>query len=313
MMAATDQHVPVLADEVLKYMAVKPGGRYIDGTVGAGGHASLILQAADDVSLLGLDRDDTALRTAANRLSSWSSQVALERAEYRQMSEVAAAQGWNQVDGILLDLGVSSMQIDQAERGFSFQNDGPLDMRMDRRQRMTASTVLNTLSPTELTQVFREYGDEPQAKRIANHLCRRAKQFPWERTAELASAIRTATGWRKPRRCPAVVRCFQALRILVNNELDGLEEVLTETLIPLLPPGGRLVIISFHSLEDRLVKEHFRHEATTCICPSDMPICTCEKEATLRILTKKVVRPTDEEIARNSRASCARLRAAERV
>ena len=312
MTAPRPPHQPVLLEEVIELLAVRPDGRYIDGTLGAGGHTAAILEREPTAQVLGIDRDDRALGEAVGRLTPYSDRVMLQRGEYVEMGEIAAAIGWDGCDGILLDLGVSSMQLDEADRGFSFQADGPLDMRMDRRQRMTAATLVSTLSADELAQVFREDADEPQAWRIAQAIAKRAEQLPWERTGELAACIRDSVNWAQPKRCPAVVRCFQALRIMVNNELEALQETMSDVVIPLLNPGGRLVVISFHSLEDKIVKDTLRAAAATCICPPRMPLCACGKQQELRILTRKVVRSSEEERDRNRRASCARLRAAEK-
>jgi 16S rRNA (cytosine1402-N4)-methyltransferase len=258
-------HAPVLPDEVLSYLAPTDGALIVDGTVGAGGHAAAILAAAD-CHLVGLDRDDTALALAAERLSEFSERTTLIRTNFVEMAAQLQHHGVDMVDGILLDLGLSSMQLDEGRRGFSFRMDGPLDMRMDRREHVTASTLLNHAERDELTQIFRQYGEEPAARRLATAIVRRRDERPWQGTAELADLIRGVTRSRGGH-SPALARCFQALRIAVNGELDDLRATLDQA-VDLLAPGGRLVIISFHSLEDRIVKQTFRELALTCICPT---------------------------------------------
>ncbi len=300
-------HIPVLYHEVLQFLAPKSGRRYVDGTVGAGGHAWGILEAsAPSGLLLGFDRDPQALALAADYLAPFGERVRLIHASFASLLTVLHQQGWEQVDGILLDLGLSSMQLDTPERGFSFQQDAPLDMRFDPSTPVTAADLINTLSEGELADLFYRYGEEPAARRIA-HAIVRAR--PLHTTAELAHLVEGLI----PRRGPIhpATRVFQALRIAVNRELEALEQVLPQA-VQALAPGGRLVVIAFHSLEDRIVKEFFRRESRDCLCPPRQPLCTCGHRATLHILTPKPVVPGAEEIARNSRARSARLRCAER-
>jgi 16S rRNA (cytosine1402-N4)-methyltransferase len=284
----------------------------IDGTVGGGGHAEAILKAAADVHLLGIDRDDEALAAAGMRLSDFGPRVSLVRGSYTEMRELARDQGWSEVDRILLDLGVSSHQIDTGNRGFSHRQDGPLDMRMDRRSPVTAASILNRASQEELARIFREYGEERQAARVAHAVVERRQQRPWERTGEFAELVTRIVGHPRHGHLPPATRCFQALRIAVNQELEQLQQGL-ERAVELLAPGGRLVVISFHSLEDRMVKNFFRQAALTCVCPPDFPECRCDKQATLKVLTRKPEQATAEELEQNRRAAPAKLRAAEKL
>ncbi len=308
----TFAHTPVLPVEVLDYLAVRPGGCYIDGTVGGGGHAELILRAAEGVRLLGIDRDDEALAAAGQRLAPFGEQVRLVKGRFSDLASLASQAGWNRLDGILLDVGVSSHQLDSAGRGFSFRQDGPLDMRMDRGGRLTAAALLNTATEFELRRIFRDYGEEPQAGRLARAVVEQRAVQPFARTSELAAVAERVVMRRRGETLPAATRCFQALRIAVNQELDELAGAL-EVAVDWLRPGGRLVVISFHSLEDRIVKNCFRLAAATCVCPPDFPVCRCGKQATLKILTRRPVQAGDEELARNRRAAPAKLRAAERL
>lgn len=308
----TFQHQPVLTSQVLAYLAVKPGCRVIDGTLGAGGHAEAILKSAEDVHLLGIDRDDEALAAAKARLQGFGSRVHLVRGSYTEMPVLVEELGWPRADRILLDLGVSSHQIDTANRGFSHRQDGPLDMRMDRRSRVTAAGILNHASQEELTRIFREYGEERYAARVAHAAVERRQQRPWERTGEFAELVSRIVGRPRHGHLPPPTRCFQALRIAVNQELEQLQQGL-EQAVELLAPGGRLVVISFHSLEDRMVKNFFRQAALTCVCPLDFPECRCDKQATLKVLTRKPQQATPEELEQNRRAAPAKLRAAEKL
>ncbi len=309
---ADELHQTVLCKEAAEFLKPRPGGRYIDGTIGAGGHSKALLSISADTQLLGIDRDQEALEAARERLAGFAGRVHLERGSFSGMEQYANRLNWEAVDGILLDLGVSSMQLDRAERGFSYRADGPLDMRMDRRHRLTASRVLNESTEGELHRIFREYGEEPRARQLSRAIVARREKAPWERTGEFAELIQRVAGDRRTKRRKAEARCFQAIRIAVNNELGELEETL-DTALELLRPGGRLVIISFHSLEDRLVKQRFVHEAAECICPPGMPVCRCGKVARLRVLTRKPVTASAEEAAVNRRATSAKLRAAERL
>jgi len=305
-------HQPVMTKEAMSFLVAPQGSRFIDGTIGQGGHAELLLASQDKAVLIGIDRDGEALEDARARLAPFGSRVRLFRGRFAQMAEFAAQAGWDAVDGVLLDLGMSSLQLDSPARGFSFRVDGPLDMRMDMRSQVTAASLLNHRSEDELADIFFNFGEERRARRLARALTERRRRTPWERTGELAELIEVTIGSHRRRKTPAATRCFQALRIAVNGELDELPRGL-EAAVSLLRPGGRLVAISFHSLEDRIVKNFFRDQAADCVCPPDFPVCVCRKQATLRVLTRKPARPGDDEVRANRRAAPARLRAAERL
>lgn len=301
-------HVPVLYDEALAWLQPHPGGWYIDATLGAGGHAEGILLASHpDGRLLGMDADPDALQHASKVLEPFGDRAMLQVANFRQLAGVAGALGIREVDGILMDLGLSSRQLDDAERGFSFVQDGPLDMRMDRRQGPSAADLVNTLSEAELSDILWQYGEERHARRIAAAI---AAERPLATTGQLADLVARTVG-RREKIHPAT-RTFQALRIAINDELDALRQALPQAR-DLLRPGGRLAVIAFHSLEDRLVKQFYRQEAKDCVCPPELPVCVCQHRAMLRVLTPKPVRPSAGETARNPRSRSARLRVAERL
>ena len=295
-------HAPVLLNEVLIALQPYSGGVYIDGTVGAGGHAAAILrQAQPEGRLFGLDQDPMALALAQQQLAPFGTQVTLIHANFEQLGRLALPQ----VDGILLDIGVSSMQLDQNERGFSFQTDGPLDMRMNTTTGETAADLVNTLPEDELANLIYQYGEEPRSRRIAKAI---VQARPIERTLPLAQLIaKVKPGYS---RIHPATQTFQALRIAVNDELGVLARVLPQA-IALLKPGGRLAVITFHSLEDRIVKQFFKQESTDCLCPTEQPFCTCQHHATLRLITKKPITAAESEIAVNPRARSAKLRVAE--
>jgi 16S rRNA (cytosine1402-N4)-methyltransferase len=305
-------HQPVMLEEVCEHLKAVPGGRYIDGTVGLGGHTEAVLSRFPDSHVLGVDRDRDALAQAGQRLAGFGDRVVLVQGSYSEMERHATQVGWDRVDGILLDIGISSMQLDTAGRGFSHRLDGPLDMRMDRRGPVTAATIVNTWTEDQLTDVFRRYGEERRARQVARAVVAEREERPFARTAELAELLQRVVGQRRGPTLPPATRCFQALRIAVNRELAELEAGLVSAL-KLLRPGGRLVVISFHSLEDRIAKHFFRHEAAICVCPPGLPICVCGKKATLQILTRKPLRPSAEELDMNRRAGSAKLRAVERL
>jgi 16S rRNA (cytosine1402-N4)-methyltransferase len=301
-------HLSVLYDEVLTWLNPRPGGRYIDATLGAGGHAKGLLTASHpDGLLLGLDADPAGLLFAGRVLASFGDRVVLRTANFRNIGEVAGAVGFEGVDGVLMDLGLSSRQLDDANRGFSFNRDGPLDMRMNPERGRSAAELVNTLSEADLSDLLWRYGEERQARRIARAI---VAERPLDRTGQLADLVGRVVG-RREKIHPAT-RTFQALRIAVNEELDALGQALPQAR-DLLRPGGRLAVIAFHSLEDRLVKQFYRQEAKDCVCPPELPVCVCQHRATLRVLTSKPVRPTADEIARNPRSRSARLRVAERL
>jgi len=302
-------HTPVLYQNVLTALNLHAGGRYIDGTVGAGGHAAGILECSSpDGRLLGLDRDTKALEYAAIRLEPFRDRVSLLHASYTAMHEEAFALGWDRVDAILLDLGLSSMQLEDPKRGFSFRFDGPLDMRFDPDGDFTADELVNHMPQDELAEVIKRYGEDPRARAIAEAIVRAR---PLKNTFHLAEVIASKAGTKRKGIHPAT-RTFQALRIAVNDELNALKVGL-ETAVGLLCPRGRLAVISFHSLEDRIVKRFFHRESRDCICPPEQLICRCEHTATLRVLTKRPIRAESVEISHNPRARSARLRVAERL
>lgn len=301
-------HTPVLLDEVLEGLEITPGGRYIDCTVGTGGHARAILERSDpDGELLGIDLDLAAIMVAERQLSSFGKRVTLVHDSFAQLSAIASAEGFMPADGILLDLGLSSLQLESAERGFSFQKDGPLDMRMDRDGDITAAHLVNELDGAELAEIIAKHGEEVKARAIARAIVR---SRPLGTTLELANVVARAVG--RSRRLHPATRTFQALRIAVNEELEALSTVLPP--IPaILAKGGRMAIISFHSLEDRLVKDFMVRESRDCLCPPEIVVCTCGHKRTLQILTKKPVRPSANEVAQNPRSRSAKLRVATRV
>jgi 16S rRNA (cytosine1402-N4)-methyltransferase len=310
--SATD-HVPVLADEVRQLLAIRPGETVIDATFGAGGHAALL--ASDlrgEGRLIAIDRDPTA-RTYFDRFRKQTGvKGRFLRGDFAVVLEQLADNGVR-ADAILFDLGVSSMQIDRPERGFSYATDAPLDMRMDPSADYSARELVNEASERELTHIFRAYGEERYAKQIARAIARRRRERQFERTGELVDTIKAAIP--APARFgdghPAK-RVFQALRIAVNDELTALEDALPAA-VELLEPGGRLAVISFHSLEDRTVKQFLRDQERGCTCPPDFPVCVCGREPVLRALHRKAIRPTPAELAANPRASSARLRTARKV
>jgi 16S rRNA (cytosine1402-N4)-methyltransferase len=308
--AADDEgHIPVLYQAVLTALSPKPGGHYIDCTLGAAGHAVGILDhSAPDGRLLGLDLDPQAIRNAQRRLESYGERAIIQQRSYVELDEALNAVGWDMVDGILFDLGMSSMQVDTPERGFSFRLEAPLDMRFDPSQSLTASYLVNELPESELADIIARFGEERAAKRIARQI---VSHRPVSTTVELAGIIEQAVRRRKRGIHPAT-RTFQALRIAVNQELDNLEIGL-EKAIQCLSPGGRLAVIAFHSLEDRIVKQTFRYESQDCICPPEQPVCTCDHEPRLKLLSRRSIRADDDEIKDNPRARSASLRTAERL
>lgn len=302
-------HWPVLLQETIEGLALQPGKDFIDGTLGGGGHAEAILKgSAPDGRLLGLDADPEAIARCRERLAPYHRRVTLVHANFADLEEVARGHGFSSVDGVLLDLGLSSPQLAAPERGFSFQLDGPLDMRFDPQQGPTAAELVNDLAEAELADLLWRYGEEHRSRRIAREIVRRR---PLHSTAELAAAVSAAVG-RRGRLHPAT-RCFMALRIAVNDELAALEAALPQAVRLLTPGQGRLAVLSYHSLEDRLTKQWLRREARDCICPPDAPACRCEHKASLRLLTRKPIRPTPEEMGANPRSRSARLRLAERL
>lgn len=307
-------HDPVLYHEIIHALRPQDGGFYIDGTVGAGGHAAGILEASSpNGRLLGLDVDPQALQIARERLAPFGPRAVLVHASYVTLLEQAAALGWEEVDGILLDLGLSSMQLDTPRRGFTFQSDAPLDMRFDPGGPVTAADLVNSLSEQELADLLYRYGEERRARKIARAI---VQARPITTTLQLAEAVARAVKEKRTRssrqsRIDPATLTFQALRIAVNRELESLEAVLPKA-VEILKPGGRLAVISFHSLEDRLVKQFMRRESRDCLCPPRQPVCTCGHRASIGELTRRPVRPQESEVERNPRSRSARLRVAEK-
>ena len=296
----------------MEFLQPAPGRRYVDGTLGGGGHSEAILTASGpDGQVVGLDRDDEAITAASERLKRFGARLTARQASFADAREVLTEIGWDKVDGVILDLGVSSRQIDAAERGFSFRLGGRLDMRMDRRQSLDACRLVNTATVDELMRIFRAYGEEPQARRIAERIAAERKLRPIESTDELARLVEGVKGGRRRDHHPAT-QVFQALRIAVNQELDQLEHFLDDG-FALLRPNRRMVIISFHSLEDRLVKNAFRKWSRACLCPPRALVCQCGWNQKAKLLTKRPLVPGDAETAANPRARSAKLRAVERI
>jgi 16S rRNA (cytosine1402-N4)-methyltransferase len=305
-------HIPVLVSEVVAGLRPVENGIYVDGTVGYGGHAEALLKTSS-LQLIGLDRDIKAIEHVQQKFTN-EPRARFVHASYEQIPEALSQLGVQLVDGVLLDLGASSPQFDQAERGFSFKDEGPLDMRFDQTSGgQTAQFVLSTYEQSDLARIIREYGEERFANKIATAIVRAREEKPLASTKQLAELIeRTIPRRSWPTNIHPATRTFQALRIEVNKELQTLEAALPK-LVNSLKPGGRVAIISFHSLEDRIVKNFFRHAAKTCVCPPELPLCRCEKKQTLKVLTKKPIIAQEEETNQNPRARSAKLRIAERV
>jgi 16S rRNA (cytosine1402-N4)-methyltransferase len=309
-------HVPVLADEVVAMLAPAAGSQHVDATLGGGGHAERILAASDpDGRLLGIDADGAAIARVRARLAPrFGTRLRLRQANFRELADVAPEEGFATVDGCLFDLGLSSFQLADADRGFGIRTGGPLDMRFDTSRGVPAAELLATLHAGELTALFRRYGEEPFAGRIARAIVESRRSVPISTAEELAALIARVAPGRAPgrRRVHPATRTFQALRIAVNEELDALQTGLAAA-VDLLRPGGRLVVLSYHSLEDRIVKRFLQAERRGCTCPLELPVCVCGRKPRLRLLTPKGFVPTPAEITANPRARSARLRAAERI
>ena len=305
-------HLSVLPQEVLHWLQPHAEGLYLDGTVGGAGHARLILETAERCRLIGLDRDPAALHEAARVLAPFADRVTLRQSTFDQAGAILQQLGIAELDGMLLDLGVSSHQLDTPERGFSFRQDAPLDMRMNPDAGETAADIVNRVDEADLAKIFFEYGEERYSRRIARRIVARRLQEPLTRTGELAKLVSDSIpGGHRPARIHPATRVFQALRIAVNDELGQVRRGVAAG-IELLKPGGRMVVISFHSLEDRIVKQLFREKAKGCICPPQLPVCHCNHRPEVKILTRKGVRAGQDEIDSNIRSRSAVLRAVER-
>jgi 16S rRNA (cytosine1402-N4)-methyltransferase len=309
-------HQPVLAEEVIEMLSPASGSLQIDATVGGGGHTERILEATTpDGRLLGLDADGAAIARVDARLRPrFGDRLVLRRANFRELKDVAPDAGFGAVDGLLFDLGLSSFQLADTDRGFGIRAGGPLDMRFDTSRGVPAAELLATLDADELTALFRNFGEEPNARRVARAIVDTRRTTPVTTSEELAALVERTVGRGKPgrRRIHPATRVFQALRIAVNEELDALQDGLAAA-VDLLRPGGRLVVLSYHSLEDRIVKRFLDAERKGCICPPELPVCVCGRSPRLRLVTRPSLTPTDAEIAENPRARSARLRAAERM
>lgn len=305
-------HVSVLLEECIEGLDIKPDGIYVDGTLGGAGHSSRIAAKLTTGRLIGIDRDEAALHAAGERLSPWKDRVTLVHSNFCEMAKVLDDLGIEGVDGILLDLGVSSPQLDDGSRGFSYMADAPLDMRMDHSDSLTADTVVNTWPYEELRRILYEYGEERYAPQIASAICRKRETAPIRTTLELVDVIRSAMppAALREKQHPAK-RSFQAIRIAVNDELNSVSKAM-EAAIPKLNPGGRLAVITFHSLEDRIVKNAMASAAKGCTCPPSFPVCVCGKKPKVKIITRKPIVSGDEELERNPRARSAKLRICEK-
>ena len=307
------EHKSVLLNETIEGLNIKPDGIYVDGTRGGGGHAyEVCRRLGEKGSIIGIDQDEAAIEAAGIRLKDFGAKVTIIRSNYCDMKSKLHELGIDKVDGIVLDLGVSSYQLDTAERGFSYREDAPLDMRMDRRQKMTARDIVNDYSEMDLYRVIRDYGEDKFAKNIAKHICLARQETPIHTTGELTEIIKRAipmkvraTGGHPSK------RTFQALRIELNHELDVLRDSL-DGMIDFLNDGGRICIITFHSLEDRIVKTIFRRNENPCTCPPNFPVCVCGKVSKGRVITRKPILPSEEELEWNSRSQSAKLRVFER-
>ncbi|RHT39945.1 16S rRNA (cytosine(1402)-N(4))-methyltransferase RsmH [Firmicutes bacterium AM31-12AC] len=307
------KHKSVLLEETVDGLAIKPDGIYVDGTLGGGGHAFEVCSRLNEQGrFIGIDQDAAAIEAASERLRDFGEKVTIIRSNYCEMKSRLHEIGVDKVDGIVIDLGVSSYQLDTAERGFSYRVDAPLDMRMDQRQQLTAREIVNTYSEADLFRVIRDYGEDKFAKNIAKHIVIERQKAPIETTGQLNEIIRHAIPmkFQKTSGHPSK-RTFQAIRIELNRELDVLRESLDD-MIEMLNPGGRICIITFHSLEDRIVKSAFRKNENPCICPSHFPVCVCGNVSKGKVITRKPILPSEEELEYNSRSKSAKLRIFER-
>lgn len=308
----TTAHIPVLVSEVIAGLNLKPGDNVIDATLGGGGHALAILEAtAPKGKLLGIDWDKKAIVAAQKRLAKHKNRLILKTGNYRETRAITYESGFNEISAILLDLGLSTDQLKDQSRGFSFSAQGPLDMRFSDEELTTAAAVVNTWSEKDLAHIFRKYGEERHATRIARLIVANRQHAPFNSVLELVDVVLRGAGRRGSRIHPAT-RIFQALRIAINHELENLEAALP-AMVDILKNNGRLAVISFHSLEDRIVKQFFKRESTLCLCPPELPSCCCNHRASLRLINKKVITPGPEELRRNPASRSAKLRVAEKI
>lgn len=298
-------HIPVLLDEAIEALQVEPGGRYIDCTVGAGGHAAAILEQGGQI--LGIDIDPQAIAVAGARLLPYGEKAILINQDFENLEQICFNLGFHPVRGILFDLGMSSLQVNNASRGFSFQYDAPLNMRFNPSQELTAATIINTFAEEQLAHIIETYGEEHRSRQIARSI---VANRPFSTTRQLATVVGGTVGVRG--RIHPATKTFQAIRIAVNQELERLKVALNQA-AGILDRGGRLVVISFHSLEDRLVKDFLRRESRDCICPPRTPVCVCGHHASLKIITKRVITPSPDEVVANPRSRSAKLRVAEHI
>ena len=308
------EHTSVLLEEVLDNLAIRPDGIYVDGTLGGGGHSFHLLERLTEGGrLIGIDQDTDAIAAAGERLACYGDAVTIVHDNYEHMAEVLLDLGIREVNGILLDLGVSSYQLDNPERGFTYRTDAPLDMRMDRSSALSARDIVNSYPEEELVRILREYGEERCAARIAANIVRERKKKPLETTGELSSIVRASIPAKmREKGGNPDKRTFQAIRIACNRELDVLRDSL-DTMIDLLAPGGRLCVITFHSLEDRIVKNAFRRNENPCTCPPEFPVCVCGKKSKGKVITRKAIAPGAEELRTNRRSASAKLRVFEKT
>lgn len=307
------KHISVLYKETLDGLNIKVGGLYVDGTLGGGGHSCGILSGAKNVRLIGIDRDSEAIEAAGKRLSAFKDRITLVNRNFSDIKQIASELGIAGIDGAVLDLGVSSYQLDNAERGFSYMHDSHLDMRMNRNDKKSAYEVINSYSQNELEHIFYAYGEEKWSARVAKFIVEKRSQKPIETTFELVDIIKAAIpkGARAEGSHPAK-RIFQAVRIEVNNELGILKNAVDD-FAELLAPGGRLAVITFHSLEDRIIKKAFTDLATGCVCPKSFPVCVCNRQPVVKLITKKPILPSEAEETENSRSKSAKLRVVEKL
>lgn len=306
-------HEPVLKEKVFQYLIAAEEGLIVDGTLGDGGHTEFILRnTGPRLKILGIDRDTSALERAKRRLAQFGDRVSYAHGNYSEIQGILKKFNIEKVDGFLVDLGVSSPQIDRPERGFSFMHDGPLDMRMDTSQKVTAAMLLETLSDKELESIIKEYGEERHYRRVVRAIRKAQATNPIVSTLQLSNILSGAVFSKRPTKIHPATRTFQALRIAVNRELVHLKSALQDSL-GVLNAGARLVTIAFHSLEDRIVKNFFQEEEKSCICPPRIPICVCGKKPTLKVISRRIITADKDEVARNPRSSSAKMRVAERI